>query len=96
MIIFGSQEGTDAFEPQIAKLLEILGHPEALVTDNSQFLDFICMFEYETLSAAQVRLNTLLKEGGVTINIDVRDTLLKACRRITAYQPGWPNPPCSH
>lgn len=93
MIIHANQEGVSAFERQTEKLLEILGHPEAFVTDLSQFLDFLSPFEYVTLAAAQARLDEILTAAGVTVHIDASDTFLEACRKIVADQPNWPDPP---
>jgi hypothetical protein len=44
----------------INKLLAELGHPEALVTDESTFLDFLSQFEFPTLSSATAKLQILL------------------------------------
>jgi hypothetical protein len=74
------QDGVDQFPKEIAFFLRILDHPEALVTDLSTFLDFLCQFEYPTLQEAQSELDRRLQENGVSAKFNVEWTLLEACR----------------
>jgi len=39
------QDEVDQLEPYIYKVLEALGHPEALVTDESYISDFLCIVD---------------------------------------------------
>jgi hypothetical protein len=39
------QKDVDEYIDEINEVLEILGHPEALVTDESIISDFICIFD---------------------------------------------------
>ena len=43
-IVFAKQEMVDDYAPEVEKILEILGHPEAFITDESTLGDFK-MFE---------------------------------------------------
>jgi hypothetical protein len=81
----------DEFEKQIKKLLEMLGHPEALVSDESTFLDFLDHFTYPTLDSAQTKLTKLLRDNHVEIYIDVRSTLRSACQQIYLSDKDWPS-----
>lgn len=97
MIII-EQDGIDAFEKQVNKLLEILDHPEALVTDLSDFGDFIMCyhenpFRVGTKEERQQELDALLIPAGITTKIDVFDTFVVAIRKILADNPNWPDPP---
>ena len=40
-ITFAPQDGVDALHEEVTALLELLGHPEALVTDESHITDFL-------------------------------------------------------
>lgn len=84
------QDGVDAFEPQITRLLELLGQPEALVTDLSQFSDFICMFDFPNRETAQAELDRLMSEGNVPVKIKFHWTFIEACREILKVNPNWP------
>ena len=92
-IIKVDQEGVDAFGPQINRLLDILGHPEALVTDLSQFLDFISIFEFPTREKTQNELDRLMRDADVPVKIQIDWTLVKACQEILKANPNWPNQP---
>jgi hypothetical protein len=86
-----TQDTTEFFEKQIDKLLEILGHPEALVTDLSTGLDFLCQFEYPTLEDAQMEFSTRLSEHGLDPSeLKVELTLVEICRKILLQNPNWP------
>ena len=64
---------------EIAKVLKVLGHEEALVTDESYIVDFICIFaEPKEISAS---LEMLRKELGVEI-IDKYDKVVEVAERI--------------
>jgi len=92
-IIKVEQEDVDAFGPQITRLLRILGNPEALVTDLSQFLDFISILEFPTREKTQNELDRLMKDADVPIRIQIDWTLVKACQEILKANPNWPNQP---
>lgn len=40
-ITLAEQDGVDTFEKEVSQLLGALGHPEAMVTDESQIRDFL-------------------------------------------------------
>lgn len=40
-ITFAQRLKIDEYEPEVSKILEILGHPEAFITDESTLGDFI-------------------------------------------------------
>lgn len=90
MKIVIEQQMSEAYEPQISRLLELLDHPEALVTDGSQFLDFICQFEYPTMAAAHQRLVELLLEENLHVPITPDMTLVEAAKAIAEFHPNWP------
>ena len=56
LIIICEQDATEQFEPQVERIVAAMGHPEALVTDESQVFDFfpcICVgFDDEELARA--------------------------------------------
>ncbi len=86
-----TQDSVEFFELQIAELLLILGHPEALVTDHSTGLDFLSQFEYPTLEAAQEELEKRLFEHGTySMGVKVNLTLVEICRILLAQNPNWP------
>lgn len=98
MKVFVEQESIDQFEPQVNRLLEILGHPEALVTDLSDFGDFVTAIKANPLRLGtkqerQAEFDALLSAGGVTTKIDVFDTFIVGIRKILAENPNWPAPP---
>lgn len=43
-IIIAEQDAIDSFPNGVARILDVLGHPEALVTDLSQVFDFLSHF----------------------------------------------------
>ena len=43
-IVIASQDITDEFEEEVNEILDALGHPEALVTDDSIISDFLLHF----------------------------------------------------
>jgi len=64
---------------EIAKILKVLGHEEALVTDESYIIDFICVFaKPEEIEAS---LEMLRKELDVEI-IDKYDKVVEVAERI--------------
>ena len=89
-IILASQESCEAFKPQLNKLLELLGFPEALVTDESRFLDFLSVFEFETVELASTELNRILFESGLRVELSARMTLIEGVRAIIELYPDWP------
>ena len=52
-IVFASQElsSLKGLAPYIDKILEILGHPEAFITDESTVSDFLCFLDEEEAKA---------------------------------------------
>lgn len=63
------QDNVDRLKPYIEKLLITLGHPDALVTDASTFLDFMCMVEYPTRDSAQQELDNLFDGTGFSFGV---------------------------
>jgi hypothetical protein len=77
-IDLASQNEVNELQPQIERLLEALGHPEALVTDESTFLDFLSPFEFPERGQAQNELRRLLEEAGIDMHVEVGWTLANA------------------
>lgn len=82
------QDEVEQLQPQLDALLEILGHPEALVTDWSTFADFLCFGQ--TQEEAQDELCRRLTAAGIWTEVNVEDTLVHACRVIKRNDPHWP------
>jgi len=106
-VVIAEQDGVDSMEEQVNALLNILGHPEALVTDLSDFGDFIMgpfheiegpmqprrsRYRCGTHDERQAEFDALLAEAGITTKIDVFDTFIVGIRKILADNPNWPKP----
>ena len=72
-IELASQDEVSQLEPYIDKVLEALGHPEALVTDESYVSDFLCIVdEKETdleLKKACKKLNLSFKKADSIVDV---------------------------
>lgn len=44
-VLLCAQDQVEAFEAQVDQVLDLIGHPEALVTDESQVSDFFCVMD---------------------------------------------------
>ncbi len=86
-ITLAAQDNIVGLQTQIDALLVILGHPEALVTDESDFGDFIWLPDR---NERQKELDELLQAAGISTKIDIFDTLVTGIRKILADNPGWP------
>jgi hypothetical protein len=94
-ITFAPQDSIDAYEQQVDALLKVLGHPEAFVTDESSFADFVMSYQENpfrigTKAERQRELDELLEAGGINTKIDVFGTLIEGIKRILAENPDWP------
>ncbi len=85
---FAESGEVEADQAGIDELLRLLGYPEAAVSDESIFLDFLSLIEYPTKALAQQELDRLLPIRG----IDVGHTLLQGLYEIRKSLPGWPTP----
>lgn len=79
------QGGVEKYAPEIERLLRMLGHPEALVTDESGFLDFLSVLEFGALSKAQDELDRLTAHAGLPF-FDVDSTLLQAAKTLRVME----------
>jgi hypothetical protein len=77
-----SQNEVNELQPQIERLLAALGHPEALVTDESTFLDFLSPFEYPSRGQAQKALREQLAKAGITTPVHVGAPLVALARLL--------------
>lgn len=75
---FAKQDIIDSpkLEPFISRILEVVGHPEAFVTDESTFNDF-CTFGDIGLGALRKKIRHELG-----INVSGRDTLLSVAQKL--------------
>jgi hypothetical protein len=94
-IILAPQDSIDAFQEQVDALLLILEHPEALVTDESSFADFIMCYQENpfrigTKAERQAELDRLLADAGVTTKVEIFGTIVDGIRKIMAENPDWP------
>lgn len=87
-IIIADQDGVDSFEPLTTELLTLLGHPEALVTDESElshFIDFTLQGEDYKQEKERIWSEIEAKWG-----VDVRPMiyLLDILRAISTHNAG--------
>lgn len=79
-VIFAPQDRVDADPEGIAALLVLLGHPEALVTDESQIGDFLDESLVISLS------------GGAEFVLERRCRLVDGIAALRSLEPTWPQP----
>jgi hypothetical protein len=82
-VVFASQDNVARYEEQVDALLEILGHSESWVSDESSLSDF---------AYTQHELNLLLRTGGIELPLSVGMTLVEAIETILQDNPNWPKP----
>ena len=71
------QDEVELLEPYVDKILEALGHPEALVTDESDIGDFLCFCVEEEATKE-------LKEASIKLGMSLnrKDTIVSIARRL--------------
>lgn len=60
VITLAETDLVDIYEKEIREIVNYLGHPEALVTDESRFFDFVCSGEFPTAELSIEELNRRL------------------------------------
>ena len=72
-----SQEECDQLEPYVDRVLVALGHPEALVTDESYVSDFLCFFD-------KIEAEEELKEARrkLGISFDIKDSVVDVASKL--------------
>ena len=76
-IELASQDEVSQLEPYIEKVLEALGHPEALVTDESWILDFLCIVDEKE---AALELKEACEKLG--FSFDKSDSIVDVAKRV--------------
>lgn len=83
-ITVADSSGIDSFPQEVAGLLEILGHPEALVTDESWISDFIDMtLAGEEFRAAKEKIYVAIEDRW-KVNVRGLVSILAICRKVAA------------
>ena len=76
-IKLASQDEVSQLELYVSKVLKALGHPEALVTDESYVSDFLCVSDEEEASLELAK--ACLKLG---ISFNKKDSVVAVARRL--------------
>jgi len=81
-IELASTDNTDQYEREIGVILKLLGHPEALVTDESSVWDFLAHFggEKENEKFNKKMLNKI--SGRLGIDVNGNDLLIDIAKKI--------------
>jgi hypothetical protein len=64
----------------VDKILKVLGHPEALVTDESYISDFLPFFSTEEKYRSFERFSKKMKKMG--IEVDFQDSIIEVAERL--------------
>jgi len=78
------QDETESFQYELEEILDVIGHPEALIADLSSISDFFWN-ERDALNECMTRIS-----GAFAIDVtDPRERLVDLAKRVRKARKGW-------